>query len=111
MPHQALAAKIWSVADTLRGDFKQSEFGRVILPFAVLRRLECVLEPTRDEVLAQYEAIKDDNLDLDLILPGIAGAPFYNTSRFSLATLGSTSTRQNLEEYISAFSSNARQVF
>jgi len=111
MPYQALANKIWSVADTLRGDFKQSEFGRIILPFAVLRRLECVLEPTRDEVVAQYEAIKGDGLDLDLILPGVAGATFYNTSKFSLATLGSTSTRQNLEAYISGFSSNARQVF
>ncbi|MDQ7010345.1 MAG: class I SAM-dependent DNA methyltransferase, partial [Mariprofundaceae bacterium] len=111
MPYQALANTIWSVADTLRGDFKQSEFGRIILPFAVLRRLECVLEPTRDEVVAQYEAIRGDNLDLDLILPGVAGATFYNTSRFSLATLGSTSTRQNLEAYISGFSSNARQVF
>ncbi len=111
MPHQAMAAKIWSVADTLRGDFKQSEYGRIILPFAVLRRLECVLDPTREAVLAQYDAIKDDNLDLDLILPEIAGAPFYNTSQFTLATLGATSTRQNLEAYISAFSANVRQVF
>ena len=111
MPHQGLANKIWSVADTLRGDFKQSEYGRIILPFAVLRRLECVLEPTREAVLDQYEAIKDDGLDPDLILPEIAGAPFYNTSKFTLATLGATSTRQNLESYISAFSSNVRQVF
>ena len=111
MPHQGLANKIWSVADTLRGDFKQSEYGRIILPFAVLRRLECVLEPTREAVLTQYDAIRDDNLDLDLILPEIAGAPFYNTSKFTLATLGATNTRQNLESYTSAFSSNVRQVF
>lgn len=111
MNQQNLADKIWSVADLLRGDFKQSEFGRVILPFTVLRRLECVLEPTRQAVLDQYEAIKDENLELDLILPGIAGTTFYNTSRFTLATLGSTSTRQNLEDYISKFSSNARQIF
>ncbi|MDX8401159.1 MAG: class I SAM-dependent DNA methyltransferase [Mariprofundaceae bacterium] len=111
MPHQELAAKIWSVADVLRGDFRQSEYGRIILPFAVLRRLECVLEPTREAVLDQYEAIKDESLDLDLILPEIAGAPFYNTSKFTLATLGATSTRQNLEAYISAFSANVRQVF
>ncbi|MDQ6964959.1 MAG: N-6 DNA methylase, partial [Mariprofundales bacterium] len=110
MPYQALANKIWSVADTIRGDSKKSEFGQITLPFAVLRRLECVLELTRDEVVAQYEAIRGDNLDLDLILPGVAEATFYNTSKFSLATLGSTSTRQNLEAYISGFSSNARQV-
>ncbi|WP_294032080.1 type I restriction-modification system subunit M N-terminal domain-containing protein, partial [Thiolapillus sp.] len=82
----------------------QSEFGKIILPFTVLRRLECVLEPTREAVLEQYEAIRNDDLDQDLILPGIARAPFYNTSKFSLATLGSTSTRHNLEEYISRFS-------
>ena len=57
--------------------FQQSEFGKIILPFTVLRRLECVLEPTREAVLEQYEAIKDDDLDPDLILPGVAGAPFY----------------------------------
>ena len=111
MNQQNLADKIWSVADLLRGDFKQSEFGRIILPFTVLRRLECVLEPTRQAVLNQYEAIKDQGFDLDLILPGIAEATFYNTSQFSLASLGSTSTRQNLEDYISKFSANARLVF
>jgi len=111
MTHHSLANKIWSVADNLRGDFKQSEFGRIILPFTVLRRLECVLEPTRKDVLAQYESIKDENLDLDLILPGIANATFYNTSQFKLSNLGSTSTRANLEAYISGFSANARGVF
>ncbi len=111
MNQQNLADKIWSVADLLRGDFKQSEFGRVILPFTVLRRLECVLEPTRQAVLDQYDSIKNEKLELDLILPGIAGTTFYTTSRFTLATLGSTSTRQNLEDYISKFSANARQIF
>lgn len=111
MNQQNFADKIWSVADLLRGDFKQSEFGRIILPFTVLRRLECVLEPTRQAVLDQYNAIKDQGLDLDLILPGVACSTFYTISRFSLASLGSTGTRQNLEDYISKFSANARQVF
>jgi len=111
MSHHSLATKIWSVADNLRGDFKQSEFGRIILPFTVLRRLECVLKPTRDDVVEQYKAIKNDDLDLDLILPGVADATFYNTSHYTLSSLGSTSTRQNLESYISSFSANARQVF
>lgn len=111
MNQQNLAADIWSVADTLRGDFKQSEFGRVILPFAVLRRLECVLEPTKEDVLNQYEAVKGSSIDLDLLLPATAKATFYNVSQFSLSTVGSTSTRSNLEDYISKFSANARQVF
>ena len=108
---QNLADFIWNVADVLRGDFKQSEFGRIILPFTVLRRLECVLEPTREAVLAQYTAMKATGIDMDLVLPSTAQATFYNTSQFSLATVGSTSTRANLEDYIAKFSANARQVF
>lgn len=111
MNQQNLATEIWSVADTLRGDFKQSEFGRIILPFAVLRRLECVLEPTREDVQTQYQAIKGTGIDFGLVLPAVAKASFYNTSYFSLATLGSTSTRANLEDYVAKFSDNARQVF
>ena len=53
-----LAAYIWSLADLLRGDFKQSQYGRVILPFTLLRRLECVLEDTKPKVLAQAEKLK-----------------------------------------------------
>ena len=52
------AALIWSVADLLRGDFKQSQYGRIVLPFTLLRRLECVLEATKPQVLEKYEAIK-----------------------------------------------------
>lgn len=111
MNQQNLASDIWNIADTLRGDFKQSEFGRVILPFAVLRRLECVLEPTRSAVLAQYQVMQNTGIDLDLVLPATAQASFYNVSQFNLATLGSTSTRANLEDYVAKFSANARQVF
>jgi len=104
--------KIWSVADLLRGDFKQSEFGKIILPFTVLRRLECVLEPTRQAVHNSYESLKNEKgLDFELILPSIAGVGFYSTSQFTLSSLGATNTRQNLEDYISKFSSNVRQVF
>jgi type I restriction enzyme M protein len=108
---QNLADFIWSVADVLRGDFKQSEFGRIILPFTVLRRLECVLEPTRDKVRSQYQAMQASGVDMDLILPATAGATFYNVSQFALGSVGSTSTRANLEGFIAKFSANARQVF
>ena len=111
MNQQNLADFIWNVADALRGPFKPSLYGRIILPFTVLRRMECVLEPTRDAVLAQHMALAGSSVDLDLVLPNVAGASFYNTSKFSLATLGSTSTRANLEEYLSTFSANARQIF
>lgn len=111
MNQQNLADFIWNVADTLRGDFRQSEFGRIILPFTVLRRLECVLEPTRSQVQIQYAGLKESQVDLDLVLPSTAKASFYNISEFSLATVGSTSTRANLEDYIAKFSANSRQVF
>lgn len=111
MANTNLANEIWSVADTLRGEFKPSEYGRVILPFALLRRLECVLEPTREAVLKRYEKVKGSKMDLDLILPKVSGVTFYNTSKYSLSTLGGTSTRANLEDYLSQFSANARIVF
>lgn len=111
MNQQNLADFIWNVADTLRGNFRPSLFGRIILPFTVIRRLECVLDPTREAVQARHKALVGTAVDLDLVLPNVAGASFYNTSQFTLATLGSTSTRANLEEYISRFSANARQVF
>jgi len=108
---QNLADFIWNVADVLRGDFKQSIYGRIILPFTLLRRMECVLEPTRDAVRAQHQAMKSSSVDLDLILPATAKAKFYNVSQYDLATLGATDTRANLEDYIAKFSANARQVF
>ncbi|MCY1399187.1 type I restriction-modification system, M subunit [compost metagenome] len=111
MNQQNLAPFIWNIADLLLGAFKPSEYGRIILPFTVLRRLECVLEPTREKVRAQFEAMKASGVDMDLILPATAGAKFYNVSKFSLDTIGSTSTRANLEDYIAKFSTNARQVF
>jgi type I restriction enzyme M protein len=111
MHQQNLADFIWNVADTLRGPFKPSLYGRIILPFTVLRRLECVLEPTRDAVRQQHAALKGTKVDLDLVLPQVAGAQFYNLSRFDLGTVGSTSTRANLEDYLARFSANARQVF
>ncbi|MFJ5299293.1 N-6 DNA methylase [Pseudomonas sp. NPDC088368] len=111
MNQQTLAPFIWNIADLLLGAFKPSEYGRIILPFTVLRRLECVLEPTRGKVRSQYEAMKASGVDMDLILPTTAGATFYNVSQFSLDSVGSTSTRANLEDYIAKFSANSRQVF
>lgn len=106
-----LGGFIWGVADLLRGPFKQSEYGRIILPFTVLRRLESVLEPTREAVLKKLEELQGQGIDLDLVLPRVANAPFYNTSRYSLGTLGQTNTLANLGDYVSKFSSNARGIF
>lgn len=106
-----LASFIWKNAEDLWGDFKHTDFGKIILPFTLLRRLECVLEPTRDKVRDAYGAFKDKGLDTGLILRQTAGLPFYNTSQYSLATLGATKTKSNLEAYIAGFSDNARVIF
>lgn len=106
-----LAAFIWKNAEDLWGDFKHTDFGKIILPFTLLRRLECVLEPTRDVVLAMHDKVKDKGIDVRLVLCQTAGLPFYNTSRYSLATLGATNTKSNLEAYIAGFSDNARVIF
>lgn len=106
-----LAAFIWKNAEDLWGDFKHTDFGKIILPFTLLRRLECVLEPTREKVREAHAKFKDKGLDTGLILRQTAGLPFYNTSQYSLATLGATKTKSNLEAYIAGFSDNARVIF
>ncbi|KAA3626964.1 MAG: SAM-dependent DNA methyltransferase [Proteobacteria bacterium] len=105
------AAFIWSVADLLRGDFKQSQYGRIILPFTLLRRLECVLAPTKAAVLAEYEKRKDSDLPLDAFLKKAAQLPYYNTSPMDLANLGETQVLDNLDTYIRSFSPDAREIF
>jgi type I restriction enzyme M protein len=107
----ATAANIWAVADLLRGDFKQSQYGRVILPFTLLRRLECVLEPTKEAVLAaakKYAGMGDASIPL---IKKASGQQFYNVSPMSMASIGSTQTLDNLESYVQGFSPNAREIF
>lgn len=107
----SLSAFIWSIADDLWGDFKHTDFARIIIPLLLLRRLECVLEPSKQAVRDLYEKEKDSGMDMALILPTIAGFQFYNTSPHTLGNLGSTHTAANLEAYISHFSANVRTVF
>ncbi|MBD8696757.1 class I SAM-dependent DNA methyltransferase [Stenotrophomonas sp. CFBP 13718] len=106
-----LASFIWKNAEDLWGDFRHTDFGKIILPFTLMRRLECVLEPTREQVREVHTKFKDKGLDTDLILRQTAGLPFYNTSQYSLATLGATKTKSNLDAYVAAFSDNARVIF
>ena len=107
----SLADFIWKNAEDLWGDFKHTDFGKIILPFTLLRRLECVLEPTRKEVCESYASMKDTGIDIDLILRQATCYPFYNTSEYEIGNLGSSKTRQNLQDYISHFSDNARVIF
>ncbi len=109
------AAFIWSVADLLRGDFKQSQYGRVILPFTLLRRLECVLAPSKDAVVAEFERIKTLNLpegaQEKLLVRATNGLTFFNTSPMDLGKMGQGDIKANLERYIQCFSADAREIF
>jgi len=109
------AAFIWSVADLLRGDFKQSQYGRVILPFTLLRRLECVLETSKADVLAANEKVKVMSLPEEakekMLLKATGGLSFFNTSELNLGSLGQKDIRANLNNYIQNFSTDAREIF
>ena len=110
--HSQTAAFLWSIADLLRGDFKQSQYGRIILPFTLLRRMECVLAPTKDAVLAQAREhrSKPDAVREKLLLRA-AGHQFFNASRLTLETLSDTQTAADLMSYVQAFSKDAREIF
>lgn len=104
---------IWGIADLLRGDYKQSEYGRVILPLTVLRRLDCVLEPTKEEVLAYLPQIKGLSPEAaETVLKKKAKLSFYNKSKFGFKNLiaDPNDIAANLRNYINGFSKNARNI-
>ena len=110
-----VAAFIWSVADLLRGDFKQSQYGRVILPFTLLRRLECVLAESKAAVVAEHERIQLLNLPEDaqekFLLRATNELAFFNTSPMDLGKMGQTDIKANLKTYVQSFSKDAREIF
>ncbi|WP_166822576.1 type I restriction-modification system subunit M [Thalassoroseus pseudoceratinae] len=113
MNQQNLSSFIWSVADLLRGDYKQSEYGRVILPFTVLRRLDCVLEPTKSAVLKEKEKREAAGLNPEPFLLKKSGLLFYNTSPLDLKKLmgDQDNIAENMFSYIEAFSPAVKDIF
>ena len=113
MPDTNLSALIWSVADLLRGDYKQSEYGKVILPFTVLRRLDCMLAPTKVAVLAEHAKRSSAGLDPDAFCKKVSGLGFYNTSPLDLKKLLGDQDHigENLRAYVQAFSPAVRDIF
>ena len=104
---------IWSIADLLRGDYKQSEYGKVILPLTVLRRLDCVLEPTKQKVLDHLSKTKGVSpTAVEEVLKRQAKFPFYNKSKFDFQKLiaDPNDIGANLKNYINGFSKNARTI-
>jgi type I restriction enzyme M protein len=113
MTNTSLSAFIWSVADLLRGDYKQADYGKVILPFTVLRRLDCVLEPTKTKVLRVHAEKQGGPINPEPFLIRAAGQHFYNTSKLDLrGLLGDPDhIAQNLYEYLQGFSAPVRDIF
>ncbi|MEI6233866.1 MAG: class I SAM-dependent DNA methyltransferase [Planctomycetota bacterium] len=108
-----LSSFIWSVADLLRGDYKQSEYGKVILPFTVLRRLDCVLDSTKADVLAELAKRKSSGVNPEPFLLKKAGQLFFNTSPLDMKKLMGDQDHigENLRAYIEAFSPAVRDIF
>jgi type I restriction enzyme M protein len=106
---------IWNLADLLRGDYKQAEYGKVILPFTILRRLDCLLQDTKPQILKQYETIQSQTDDvIDKVLNSKSGFKyFHNHSKYDFELLlGEPSNlRKNLQNYIAGFSKSVRDIF
>ncbi|HQN42564.1 MAG TPA: class I SAM-dependent DNA methyltransferase, partial [Anaerolineaceae bacterium] len=103
---------IWSVADLIRDAFRRSKYQDIILPFTVLRRIDCVLEPTKTAVLQAHARYKSELLNLDPVLRKASGFVFYNTSPFTFERLTDdpANLAANLQAYINGFSDNMREV-
>ena len=106
------AGLIWAIADLLRGDYKQSEYGRVILPLVVLRRLDCVLEPSKAQVLARLEQLRGKLDNVGPVLLPITGIDVYNTSPLTLKRVlaDPNQVAGNLRAWIAAFDPETRDV-
>jgi type I restriction enzyme M protein len=113
MSDSNLSSFIWSIADLLRGDYKQSEYGKVVLPFTILRRLDCVLEPTKEAVLAEYAIRTKAKLNPEPFLLKKSGQYFYNKSKLDMKRLmgDQDHIKENLFAYINDFSPEVRDIF
>ena len=111
--HAELATFIWSICNLLRGPYKRNEYRKVILPLTVLRRFDCVLEGTKEAVLAADAAYTGDSANVRRqLLEEAPGRPFYNTSRLDFGRLldDPNNIAQNLSRYIRDFSDNVFEI-
>lgn len=113
MSETNLSSFIWSVADLLSGDYKQSDYGKVILPFTVLRRLDCVLEPTKEAVLKEKALRDKSGIPAEPFLLRTSAQHFYNSSPLDMKKLmgDADHIRENLYSYLQGFSPAVRDIF
>ena len=113
MKHQEISSLIWNICDdVLRGLFKPHEYGDVIIPFIVLRRLDCIIEPHKEEVISLYQQLKNDIDDISPIIRKKTGLVFYNHSNYDLNRLkGDTNgLKLNFNNYINGYSQNVFEI-
>jgi type I restriction enzyme M protein len=112
--HGQMVTFIWSICNLLRGPYKRNEYRKVILPLTVLRRFDCILAPTKEKVLTEYNQLKgkSDNI-INAKLREVTGFTFYNLSKLSFERLldDPNQIAPNINSYINAFSLNIRQIF
>ncbi|HAX37589.1 MAG: restriction endonuclease subunit M [Spirochaetes bacterium GWB1_60_80] len=112
--HQQTANFIWSICNLLRGPYKRNEYRKVILPLTILRRFDCILEPSKAKVLAEFDKFKGKSENIiSAKLRTITGVPFYNLSKLTFKKLldDPNQIAPNLNSYINSFSPNVRQIF
>lgn len=112
--HQQTANFIWSICNLLRGPYKRNEYRKVILPLTILRRFDCILEPTKGKVLTEFVKLKGKSENIvSAKLRTITSVPFYNLSKLTFKKLldDPNQIAPNLNSYINAFSPNVRQIF
>ena len=113
MKHQEISSLIWNICDdVLRGLFKPHEYGDVIIPFIVLRRLDCIIEPYKDEIISLHNELKNDIDDISPIIKKKTGLVFYNYSNYDLNRLkGDTNgLKLNFNNYINGYSQNVFEI-
>lgn len=114
---QNLSAFSWSIAEILRGDFKQSEYGKVILPFVVLRRLDCILEPSKDAVVSAFDNLPqgiDDHTKDMMLFGAVGGLKVYNYNKLTFNKIRNQTPEdiyKNLLDYVTSFNASVHDIF
>jgi len=112
--HRQMADFIWDICNLIRGPYKRNEYRKVILPLTVLRRFDCILDPTKEAALERYSEYKGKSQSIvDAKVQEVTGVKFYNLSKLDFHKLldDANQIAPNLNSYINNFSPNIREIF
>lgn len=113
MKHQEIASMIWRNADLLRNDYKPTEYGRIIIPMFLLRRIECVIADTREAVAeTAAEEAQENGGAPEGLLTAIAGREIWNSSKLTLDGITRSNNKaEDMQAYINSFNQSTREIF